>query len=185
MQCACAMLSSVACPALQIVFTLSHKRHDFRKKVYWTWNVFWFSVQLFLKYISKKKWARYDKNVFWSSCKIPVIVVPFQWNLNVVDIFSHFANTRESGRSLIGHEKRGIILFQWNLNVVDIFSKNTEVSNFVKIHSPGAVLFLADLTKLIIAFHNFANALESVPSLRGHEKWKIIHRNALLYRKLR
>jgi len=32
MQCACAMLSSVACPALQIVFTLSHRKHDFRKK---------------------------------------------------------------------------------------------------------------------------------------------------------
>jgi hypothetical protein len=31
MQCACAMLSSVACPALQIVFTLSRKKHDFRE----------------------------------------------------------------------------------------------------------------------------------------------------------
>jgi len=34
MQCVCAMLSSVACPALQIVFTLSRKRHDFREKGY-------------------------------------------------------------------------------------------------------------------------------------------------------
>ena len=33
MQCACAMLLSVACPALQIVSTLSHKRHDFRKRL--------------------------------------------------------------------------------------------------------------------------------------------------------
>jgi len=29
MLCACAILSSVACPVLQSFVTLSHKRHDF------------------------------------------------------------------------------------------------------------------------------------------------------------
>ena len=44
MQCACAMLSSVACPALQFFPTFSHKRHDFRgkKKLLNTKNVFLF-----------------------------------------------------------------------------------------------------------------------------------------------
>jgi transposase len=32
MQCACAIMSSVACTAVQFFFTLSHKRDDFRKK---------------------------------------------------------------------------------------------------------------------------------------------------------
>jgi len=33
-QCACAILSSVPCPTLQYFPTLSHKRHNFRKKSY-------------------------------------------------------------------------------------------------------------------------------------------------------
>ena len=38
MECACAMFSSVACPALQYFPTLSHKRQVFRrKKCYWTY----------------------------------------------------------------------------------------------------------------------------------------------------
>jgi len=48
MQCACAILSSVPCPALQYFPTLSHKRHDFRgeKKLLNTKCVFLFSLQL-------------------------------------------------------------------------------------------------------------------------------------------
>jgi len=74
-----------------------------------------------------------------------------------------------------------LVIFQRKLNVLDIFSKNTEVLNFMKIPSPGTVLFhgdgRTDMTKLLVVFRNFANARESCPRLRGHEKRGIVLRN--------
>jgi hypothetical protein len=47
MKCACSVLSSAACPALQYFSTLYHKRHDFRKTLLNIINVFWFYLQCF------------------------------------------------------------------------------------------------------------------------------------------
>ena len=74
MQCACAVLSSVACPAVQYFSTLSHKRHDFRKKKVIEHKL---CVLIFCTTFlqSKKNSTRYDRNVCWSSCTVPVIIV--------------------------------------------------------------------------------------------------------------
>jgi len=52
-----------------------------------------------------------------------------------------------------------------NWDFVDRLSKNTKISNFMKIAPVGAELFHADgrkdMAKLIIAFCNFAHALEN------------------------
>ena len=44
----------------------------------------------------------------------------------------------------------------------EIFGKRAQISSFIKIHLVGAELFHADrrtdMTKLIVAFHNFVNA---------------------------
>jgi AraC-like DNA-binding protein len=50
MHCACAILSSVACPPVLYISTLSHKRHDFRKERLLNIKcASWLSLQLLLE----------------------------------------------------------------------------------------------------------------------------------------
>jgi hypothetical protein len=57
------------------------------------------------------------------------------------------------------------------MNFHDRFSKNTEISNFMKILPVGAKLFhvdgQTDMTKIIVTFRNFAN----VPSKHKIKSW--------------
>jgi hypothetical protein len=69
MQCACAILSSVAFPVLQYFSTLSHKRHDFQKKVIGhRMCVLIVSTTISEIFLILRKTERYDKikNVCWS-----------------------------------------------------------------------------------------------------------------------
>ena len=71
---ACVILSSLAFLALWYFSTLSHKRHNLKRKLLNTKRVFWFSLQIFFWNIfhSKKKWKWWDKKfvlVFMSSTR--------------------------------------------------------------------------------------------------------------------
>ena len=76
---ACAILSSVACPALHFS-TLSHKWHDFGGgellNIKYEFRV---SLQLLSEtyFILRRNERDVIENVHWSSCKVPFILVQF------------------------------------------------------------------------------------------------------------
>jgi len=80
MQPACAILSCVACLALQNSSTISHKQHDFREKVL---CILIFSVILSETFLILRRIQRDTIiNAYWSSCKVAIILVRFKWNIH-------------------------------------------------------------------------------------------------------
>ena len=79
MQNACAILSSVACPALKYFSTSSHIRKDFFKKKIEHRTCVGFFLHLLSETFLILRRAALDmiRNVDWSSCKLSVILVGF------------------------------------------------------------------------------------------------------------
>ena len=146
MQCACTILSSRSCPALLYFSKLSHYFTIFggKKKLSSAKCVFWYSLRVLSEtfLILRRNDQDMVKNVYYTSCKVPVILV------------------RSSGKLIF----------------LDIFSKNTQMQNFIKIrpvraefHSDGRTGRHKVVTKLIVAFGNFATAPKTrikIPTLQ-------------------
>jgi hypothetical protein len=134
MQCACAIFSSVSCPALQYFSMLSHKRHDFRKKSCWAENIcFEYFYNFFFRNIfhSKKIWARYDQK--------RILFFTYS-NLYCCPILMK----REFSRQIF--EKYSNIKF------------HEHPSSESQVVPSGQTDRRTDMAKLIVAFRNFANA---------------------------
>ena len=115
MQCACTILSPVAYPSLRYLSTFFVTGIFCEQiKLLNIKCVFWFSLQLLSEtfLIIRKNERDMIKNVYRSSCKVPVILVQFSWKLNSVDRFSknlkisNFMKIRSVGTELFHADGR-------------------------------------------------------------------------------
>jgi hypothetical protein len=132
MQCACVLLTSVACPALQYFSTVPHKRHDFREKnvIECEMFVLIFSTTFFWNiFHSKKNWAKYDQ-------KCILVFTP---------------STRSSFQILMKLEISGQIFEKKKFS-----RKSIEWEPRCSMRMDGQT----DTVKLIVAFRNFRTLLK-------------------------
>jgi hypothetical protein len=108
MRMGCIFMRGLSGSTVFFFFTLSHKRHDFRKKKILNKKCVSIFSTAFVRSIfySKKKWANYDKKCTLSSCKVSVIPIIFKLDLNFLDGFSkntpisHFMKIHPMGSEL-------------------------------------------------------------------------------------
>jgi hypothetical protein len=132
----CPVLSCVAVPKLS---TLSHKRHDFRKrKKLLKIKYLFFSPQLLSEIFLILGKIQRDAviNLCRPSCRVLFILVKFYWKLSFVDRFSKNAQMS---------------------NFMKIRSMGAELFH-LNWRNDGRTDGEKDMTKLIVAFRSFANA---------------------------
>ena len=135
------ILPSAVCHVVHDFSTLSHKQHDFRKKrvIETKMCVLILSItssEIFI--ILKINERDMIKNVYWSSCKYPLLFSDF----NGTWIFS--------------------IGFRKNTPISD-FMKISQVGAEM-FYADGRKVAQTDIARLLVAFRNFANATKNAHS---------------------
>ena len=107
-------------PYVACLVTLSHKRYNFRVvKNYWAWNVCFDFLYKCVWYISHSKTnsAIYCHKWIIVFVQSTAALVRFWWKLDCL---------------------AALVRFWWKLDCLNWFSKNTQISNFLKIRSLGS-----------------------------------------------
>jgi hypothetical protein len=118
MQCACAVLSTVTCRALQYFSTLCYKRHDFRKALLNVKCVFWLSLQGLSETVPILRRIKRVCSEMYIGLHVqyPLFLSDFYWNLNFLDSFSknthipNFTKIRPVGAELLYAERRRVMI---------------------------------------------------------------------------
>jgi hypothetical protein len=140
-ECICSLSqpSPVVCPEPHYFSTLSRKRHAFPKTFLNTNYVLWLSLQLVsdIFRILRRNERHMIKNMYWSSFKVPFVLVRIWWNFNFLGRFS--INPQIS-------------------NIIKICPVGAEFF----IRTGGRTDRRTGITKLTVTFYNFTNAPQTV-----------------------
>ena len=152
MQCACAVLSSVVCLAVQYFSSLSHKWHDFQKN-----KMCWFSLQLWNISHSKKNRVRYSQKcvlVFmwfaYYSCQI-LMKLEFSGQ-----IFEEYSNIKFHEKSIHWEPSCSMWMDRWT-DMTKLILDFRNLRMCLKTVSTGILFLLFSTIDLIcdkFLFHN-------------------------------
>jgi len=161
-----------------VFFHIISQTARFSDKIYRTWNAyidflysFFFSGTFFMLRRTERDVI---KNVYWSSCKVPVILVRFHWSLNFVDKFaknnpiSNFIKIRPVGAEFHADGQTYMTLLIGTFRSFANASENsTALHNLYLFLLPGGTVWSS-------AIQDFSLSLHDAPQLTASKSEAVV-----------
>ena len=130
MQCSCVILSSVAFSAHLPHFPINGM--IFERVIEHKMCVQIFSTDFIWKILILRSEENVIKNVYWSSCKVPVILLRFDWNMNFLNRFWENTEIWISWKSLLRDQSCSMQTDEWTDGQIDATNLTVAFRNFEK-----------------------------------------------------